>query len=75
MDGILICFTLAVSLIAVAPAHAYIDPSAGQSLVQIGIAVIAAGAFFLKLWYRRIIEFFSRRSSTSKTDPGQNRID
>jgi hypothetical protein len=75
MEGVLICCALALSLVVAAPAHAYIDPSAGQSLMQIGIAVIAAGAFFLKLWYRRIIEFFSRRSSTSKTDSDQNQLD
>lgn len=47
-------------------AHAYIDPSAGQSLLQILIAAAVAGGVFFRFWFKRIARFFSRGATAAK---------
>lgn|GEM_PF-3360982 len=50
-------------------AYAYIDPSAGQSLLQILIAAAVAGGIFFRFWFKRIVRFFSREASDAKDSP------
>ena len=44
-------------------AHAYIDPGTGSILIQGIVAVIAAIALTLKLYWHRFIAFFRRSKS------------
>jgi len=46
-----------------APAHAYIDPAAGSLLLQAVIAGVAGLLLTLKLFWRRIADFFGSKSS------------
>jgi len=43
------------------PAYAYIDPGSAGLLLQAIIGAIAAGAVALKIYWRRIVAFLSRR--------------
>lgn len=61
----------AAMLMAPATAYAYIDPSAGQSLIQILIAAVAAGAIFFRVGLKRIVKFFSRSSSSGEDSETQ----
>jgi hypothetical protein len=42
-------------------AYAYIDPGAGSSVVEIIIAFVVGGFFFIKLYYRKIMSAFRRK--------------
>lgn len=57
---------LAVLLVSPALAHAYIDPSAGQSLLQILIGVAVAGGVFFRVWFKWIARLFSRGAAKSE---------
>jgi hypothetical protein len=54
-----------VTLLYASPALAYLDPGTGSILLQGVIAVIAAGAVALKLYWRRLKSVFGR-----KPEPG-----
>lgn len=73
MEGTYTLLALGFLLLAPATVHAYIDPSAGQSLIQILLAVIAAGGVFLKLFYRWVADFFSRSSKSQNQSGGGER--
>ncbi len=59
---------VAMLLIVATPnvAHAYLDPGTGSQVFQILIAVFVGGAFTLKMYWRRITEFF--RPDTDNSD-------
>jgi flagellar biosynthesis protein FliQ len=40
-------------------AHAYLDPGTGSYVLQIVIAGIVSALFTLKMFWRRIVDFFS----------------
>lgn len=40
-------------------AHAYLDPGTGSYVLQLAIAGIVSGMFALKIFWRRIVDFFS----------------
>lgn len=42
------------------PAHAYLDPSTGSYILQIVGAAIFGSLFALKVWWRQVVNFFSR---------------
>jgi hypothetical protein len=50
-------------LLSSAPAFAYIDPGTGSALIQGIIAAIAAIGVTLKLYWHRIVKFFTRKNA------------
>ena len=54
-------------------AHAYLDPGTGSYIVQILIAVIFAGWFAIKFFYRRVLDYFAKTfSKRDKRDEDEN---
>ena len=47
-------------------AHAYLDPGAGSYALQIIIASLLGGAFFLKTQWHRVKSFFARTKGKEK---------
>ncbi len=71
------CALLAMlaSLLLVREAHAYLDPGAGSYILQILIAGLFGALFMLKVFWGRIVGFFSKGSSESEATvqgPGQD---
>jgi hypothetical protein len=72
------CALLAVlaSLLRVREAHAYLDPGTGSYILQILIAALFGALFMLKVFWGRIVGFFSKSSSeeaeASVEEPGQD---
>ncbi len=63
------------SLLLVREAHAYLDPGAGSYILQILIASLFGALFMLKVFWGRIVGFFSKGSSESEAtvqEPGQD---
>ena len=60
-------------LISSAPASAYIDPGTGSALIQGIIAGIAAIGVTLKLYWHRIVKFFTRKNAAENEpeDPSE----
>jgi len=52
-----------VYLVIPREAYAYIDPGEGSIIVEIIIAFIVSGVFFIKLYWRKIISLFKRRKN------------
>lgn len=50
-----ICWFL---LLAVAPAHAYLDPGSGSMILQLLLGGVAGLAVILKLYWRRFLALF-----------------
>ena len=48
-------------LLIPAPGYGYIDPGTGSYFIQIIIAVLAGGAFAIKIFWKKIIAFFKTR--------------
>ena len=63
---------LAVLCLSLAPshsAHAYIDPGTGSYIFQLAIAMGLAGAFLVKMYWRKLLSLFSRgRDGGSEDD-------
>jgi hypothetical protein len=71
------CALLAVlaSLVLAREAHAYLDPGTGSYILQIVIASLFGALFMLKVFWGRIVGFFSKGSSESEAtvqEPGQD---
>ena len=69
---------LMVSIAAVAPAAAYIDPGTGSMLLQMMGAGIAAAIFYFREFRLKLMSFFTRREApaaedTSEPPPGDPR--
>jgi len=49
------------TLLLVVPcnAHAYLDPGTGSYMLQIVIAGIVSALFTIKMFWRRVVDFFS----------------
>jgi hypothetical protein len=59
----------AMCLIAtVAPAHAYLDPGSGSMIIQLILGAIAGAGVALKLYWNKIVYFFSRSQKEEKRD-------
>lgn len=56
-------FLLYFGLVTIPSAHAYIDPGSGSFIFQVLIGGLLAGAVAVKHFWRRIVSFFTRRSS------------
>ncbi len=56
----LILFTLALCIISQLPAYAYLDPGTGSLIVQIILATCAGAAYWIKIQWHNIKEFFKR---------------
>lgn len=56
-----------VLLVGAAPAFAYIDPGTGSALIQGLIAAIAAIGITAKLYWHRIVNFFSRKKQADQS--------
>ncbi|HRK61078.1 MAG TPA: hypothetical protein PLY88_00840 [Candidatus Omnitrophota bacterium] len=50
-------------------AFAYIDPGAGSALFQLIIAGLAGLLWIVKVYWQKIISFFSRKKNGKKTPP------
>ena len=69
-----LCAVLLCVLVLFPPsAHAYIDPGTGSYIIQIAIAGVAAGAFAIKMFWRKIRALFSsnRAQDNSDQDPDE----
>ncbi len=55
--------TLALSLVVISPAAAYIDPGSGSLVFQAVVAAAVAVPVAVAAFWRRIVSFFSRRKS------------
>lgn len=54
------CFSIVILLVAWSyDAYAYLDPGTGSYVLQIAIAGIVSGLFILKIFWRRVVDFFS----------------
>lgn len=51
------------SLLAIGPAHAYIDPGSGSIIFQAIVGGAMAIGLTVKVFWRRITAFFSRKRS------------
>ena len=58
--SLLVCSAL---IMALQPAHAYLDPGTGSIIIQAVIGTIVGGLAFLKFYYHRIVAFFSSRKA------------
>lgn len=56
-----------LALVAVPPAHAYLDPGTGSLIIQVLIAAVVGTAFAVKVFWRRIAAFLRR--AFHKDDP------
>ncbi|MBA2726332.1 MAG: hypothetical protein H0U53_10120 [Actinobacteria bacterium] len=54
-------FTVCFSMLFVAPASAYIDPASGSIIFQAVVGGAMAVGLGIKLFWRRIAAFFSRK--------------
>ena len=70
---VLYAFLLWLGVLFPQNAQAYIDPGTGSYVLQIAIAGIAAGAFALKIFWRKIKRMFSGSNAPeqSKQDPNE----
>ena len=63
------------SLLVPREAHAYLDPGTGSYILQILLAGLLGALFMLKVYWGRIVGFFSKDSSESEAtvqEPGQD---
>jgi hypothetical protein len=55
-------------LVIMAPAaHAYIDPGTGSYVFQVVVGALLGAAVAVKLFWRRIWDFVTRRSTRERT--------
>jgi hypothetical protein len=63
----LLC-TVLVTLVAPAPAFAYLDPGTGSVILQVLVAGLLGALFTIKTMWRNIKGFFGRMTGKSSTD-------
>jgi len=44
-------------------ANAYLDPGSGSLIFQVAVGAVMAASLAVKVFWRRIVSFFSRRST------------
>ena len=59
----LAALTLALSLLVVPVADAYIDPGSGSFIFQAIVGGLMAAGLGIKVFWRRIVSFFTRKRS------------
>jgi hypothetical protein len=57
-----------ITLSVVRSAHAYVDPGTGSYVLQTLLAVLFAGAYAIKIYWRRILGFFQSRLGRKRPD-------
>ena len=58
-----------------ADAYAYLDPGTGSLVVQAVVAGIAAGAYMLRSYWRRIGALFGRRDPAASGESGDSQAE
>jgi len=61
---------MAVVLLVVEPAYAYIDPGSGSMMLQLLLGGLAGLGVAIRLYWRRIRSLLGRRSEAGKTPAG-----
>ncbi|MFO8059808.1 MAG: hypothetical protein R6U70_04035 [Bacillota bacterium] len=61
-----VCVAVLVTAIIPAEAHAYLDPGTGSQLFQVLLALFVGAAFTVKVYWKRIIDYF--RTLTGGSD-------
>lgn len=61
-------FLIALGLLAVDPALAYIDPGSGSTIMSVIIGLIMAIGLVIKTYWYKLISLFSGKNSSNKTD-------
>ena len=64
-------FFLYFTFITIPFAHAYVDPGTGSYIFQVLVGVFLGVAVALKLWWRRLWGFVTRKPSTAKAAKAQ----
>jgi hypothetical protein len=70
--GDVLLIAIWVLLFLSGPAHAYLDPGSGSMILQVLLGGVAAIGVAVKIFGRRILEFFRIRR---KDEPGQTTDD
>jgi len=65
-------FCVAVSLISVQPAHAYLDPGTGSAILQGILAAIVAIGVVLKLYWHKLLKFMGIRKDVGSSVKDDN---
>jgi len=62
-------------LVSPLPAYAYLDPGTGSYVFQLLIAGLAGSLFLLKVYWKRIMAFFTRNEIDDHEDEGSEEGD
>lgn len=67
--------TLVVLFLLLLPdnAHAYLDPGTGSIIIQAVIAAVLGAAFTIKMYWRRIKDFFAGKTGTDDDENSSNK--
>lgn len=57
---IILAFLVVIDLSYPQDAYAYLDPGTGSYLIQMLLAALLGGLFAIKIFWRRIIDFFKK---------------
>lgn len=63
-----IAISLALGLLSIRPAYAYIDPGTGSYVIQVAIAFVAGAFFAVKMFGKRAMAFFKKIIFAKKED-------
>ena len=68
---LVLCFLMLLLYLAFPlPAYAYLDPGTGSYVFQLLIAGLAGSLFLVKLYWKRIAAFFTKREVGENGDEG-----
>ncbi|TDI58541.1 MAG: hypothetical protein E2O92_09620 [Alphaproteobacteria bacterium] len=59
---------MVLSVTAIAPAQAYLDPGTGSIILQLILGGVAGVMVVMKLYWHRLLSFFGRGDSSSDAD-------
>lgn len=62
--AVVLYLALTFSVVAIEPAHAYMDPGSGSLIFQILAGTAMTVGLAVKVFWRRITSFFSRKKDT-----------
>lgn len=60
-------FALGISIMQTKTAHAYLDPGSGSLLFQLLIGGLLSGLFAIKLYFKKIKAFFTKKNADQQT--------
>ncbi len=64
----LLATAMVLSVTAIAPAQAYLDPGTGSIILQLILGGVAGVMVVMKLYWHRLLSFFGRGDSSSDAD-------